>query len=248
MPSRFLLLLLPALVALNPLRPSALLAEAPPVQLSPIPISAIPDPPLPRSRPQRPGEEEGPAGANASNLPLSELQCRRALDRAGARFTEEPALHEPEEGCRIDHPVRLESLGGGVALDPPALINCPLARATVEFMHAVVVPAAKRHFDAAPATLVQMSGYVCRSRHGSDTVSEHATGNALDWGAIVLDDGETVEVREHGLDETPEQDFLDEIREAACGPFTTVLGPGTDADHADHFHFDLAERGAPYCR
>ena len=212
-----------------------------------MPISAIPDPPLPRSRPQRPGEEE-PAGASAPKMPASERRCRRALTRAGARFTEKAAVDEPEEGCRIAHPVLLESLGGGVTLDPPALLTCSMATATAEFLHDVVVPSAERHLGAAPVAVVQRSDYVCRTRHGTDTVSEHALGNALDWGAIVLEDGDIVEVREHGPDEAPRQDFLDEIREAACGPFTTVLGPGTDADHADHFHFDLAERGSPYCR
>jgi hypothetical protein len=33
------------------------------------------------------------------------------------------------------------------------------------------------------------------------------------------------------------------FRTAACGYFTTVLGPGANAAHASHFHFDLAMRG-----
>ena len=47
-----------------------------------------------------------------------------------------------------------------------------------------------------------------------------------------------------------EKKFLDAVRSAACGPFKTVLGPGTDADHATHFHFDMAARrnGATYCK
>jgi hypothetical protein len=32
------------------------------------------------------------------------------------------------------------------------------------------------------------------------------------------------------------------VRKAACGPFRTVLGPGADADHSLHFHFDLEPR------
>jgi hypothetical protein len=45
--------------------------------------------------------------------------------------------------------------------------------------------------------------------------------------------------------------FLADIRKEACGPFTTVLGPGVSA-HESHFHFDLARRGkdgrTSYCR
>ena len=37
--------------------------------------------------------------------------------------------------------------------------------------------------------------------------------------------------------------FLRAVHAAACGPFTTVIGPDGDAYHRDHFHFDLQKRG-----
>ncbi len=40
----------------------------------------------------------------------------------------------------------------------------------------------------------------------------------------------------------PDAKFLTEIRADACGPFRTVLGPGSDSYHSNHFHFDLAQR------
>ena len=36
--------------------------------------------------------------------------------------------------------------------------------------------------------------------------------------------------------------FLGKVRSAACGPFKTVLGPGSDPDHELHFHLDLEPR------
>jgi hypothetical protein len=39
-----------------------------------------------------------------------------------------------------------------------------------------------------------------------------------------------------------EAEFLTAVRKSACGPFTTVLGPGSDSYHATHFHLDLAQR------
>jgi hypothetical protein len=33
------------------------------------------------------------------------------------------------------------------------------------------------------------------------------------------------------------------LRTSACGYFTTVLGPGADAAHASHYHFDLGVHG-----
>jgi hypothetical protein len=34
------------------------------------------------------------------------------------------------------------------------------------------------------------------------------------------------------------------FRTAACGWFTTVLGPGSDAAHADHLHLDIQPHGS----
>jgi hypothetical protein len=38
------------------------------------------------------------------------------------------------------------------------------------------------------------------------------------------------------------QAFWRAVRNGACNGFATVLGPGSDAQHADHLHFDLARR------
>jgi hypothetical protein len=41
-----------------------------------------------------------------------------------------------------------------------------------------------------------------------------------------------------------EQEFLRELFVGACRYFTTVLGPGADPFHYNHFHLDLARHGA----
>lgn len=46
-----------------------------------------------------------------------------------------------------------------------------------------------------------------------------------------------------------EQRFLQRIHDAACGIFTTVLGPEANAAHHDHFHLDLQKRrSSAYCQ
>lgn len=48
---------------------------------------------------------------------------------------------------------------------------------------------------------------------------------------------------------TPELTFLRAVHAGACGIFTTVLGPETNAAHHDHMHFDLKPRRASaYCQ
>ncbi|MFL4994931.1 MAG: extensin family protein [Microvirga sp.] len=34
------------------------------------------------------------------------------------------------------------------------------------------------------------------------------------------------------------------VRMAACGWFTTILGPGSDPAHADHLHVDIQQHGS----
>jgi hypothetical protein len=38
----------------------------------------------------------------------------------------------------------------------------------------------------------------------------------------------------------------EEIAESACARFSTVLGPGSDGNHEEHIHVDLAERHGGY--
>ena len=53
-------------------------------------------------------------------------------------------------------------------------------------------------------------------------------------------DGREVAVVKGWRGAPEEQEFLREVFTGACNYFTTVLGPGADAFHYDHFHLDLA--------
>jgi len=90
---------------------------------------------------------------------------------------------------------------------------------------------------------------VCRPRASEKGISEHARGSAIDIASFVFDKGEEIGVATKPAG-SPEAKFQDSIRAAACGPFKTVLGPGTDSDHDTHFHLDIAARnnGATYCK
>jgi hypothetical protein len=88
------------------------------------------------------------------------------------------------------------------------------------------------------------SAFSCRARYDKPgTVpSEHAKGDAVDIGAFDLDDNRRIPVKEQGSD--TERNLVRALRTTACGYFTTVLGPGSDAAHAEHFHFDTGIHGA----
>ena len=103
--------------------------------------------------------------------------------------------------------------------------------------------AASRH---SPVARVEHFGaYSCRRLYGRNEGpwSEHATGNAIDIAAFVLEDGRRIGVAGDWRNDDAEAAFLHSARDAACEVFGTVLSPDYNAAHADHLHFDQAARG-----
>ncbi|WP_407067901.1 extensin family protein [Mesorhizobium sp. M8A.F.Ca.ET.213.01.1.1] len=227
---------------------------------TPKPDTTTPEPqppavaPQPTPKPADAGDEEkmlpDPRSADlpADKMPAEEVACRERLKTLGVEFEDHKAESNPEIGCSIPYPIVLKSLGKSIAIAPGTELNCPMAEAAVRFAADVIQPAAKAEFGADLKSISQASAFVCRPRHGTRKLSEHAFGNALDIASFTLSDGKTIEVGPT----PPEKDgkFLDAVRKAACGPFKTVLGPGADADHALHFHLDLEPRrhGGTFCQ
>jgi hypothetical protein len=74
-----------------------------------------------------------------------------------------------------------------------------------------------------------------------EQVNPHGKGIAIDVSAILLADRRRIAV---GHEASPQEAlFMQTMRRAGCGWFTTILGPG-EPDHADHFHFDILRHGA----
>lgn len=213
----------------------------------PLPEHMKPPPPRPAGEAASRGMPGPPAEAAA--MPEAERACRARLLGLGAGFREHPPLDEPG-GCGAGHPLTVDTLPGGVSLVPPAVMTCAMAEATALFVRDHAAPQAGAIFGSDLSAINQVSAYVCRNRRAGDRISEHARANALDWGSMDLADGTRIDITRYTRSEPRRARLIDRLRKAACGPFKTVLGPGSDPDHADHFHFDLAERrnGGTYCR
>lgn len=172
--------------------------------------------------------------------------CRAALNAAHIDVRLMPPVNDPK-GCQIDEPVELGTLPDGSVIEPPALLSCKTALAVTLFLRDSAQQQAIRILGSTIKTIRQDSAYVCRPRNGTAKLSEHAFGRAMDIGAFITRSGETLAVR--ATTDKRHAAFLDAVRKDACGTFSTVLGPGSDADHALHFHFDLAPRkGKPFCQ
>jgi hypothetical protein len=211
----------------------------------PGPVLAMVDPGA--SSPEQPAQPVRPSQP-AVPVPLSadDKACLANLRSLGVAFTEIAPI-ALGEACAVPHPLNVTALAGGIELTPAATLNCRTAEALALWVKESVAPAARRELGAVPRSIVQDSAYVCRPRNNQEgaKLSEHAHANAIDIAAVGFSGRAPVgvEARAGG---TAEARFQATIRVDSCRYFTTSLGPGTNAAHATHFHFDAAERRGGY--
>ena len=144
--------------------------------------------------------------------------------------------------CGIAKPFRVEALAQGeVSLDRTATLACPIIASTDRWLAEVVQPAAMLYLGARVVEM-RSGSYNCRTRNNQRgaRLSEHSFGNAIDIMSFQLSDGREVTVLRGWRGDGAEQGFLREVFVGACRYYTTVLGPGADPFHYDHFHLDLA--------
>ncbi|HYF57048.1 MAG TPA: extensin family protein [Salinarimonas sp.] len=219
--------------------------QGPPIPADPeaaqrAPMAEIQGPPIPaellKSAP--PSTAEGGAAA-----------CRERLARLGVAF--EPLPPISAGACGAPEPVRVKALSDALPLSAPVTMTCPVAEALARWAGEAVAPAAEAILETRLKRLAVGTGYECRGRRGdgSRKLSEHAFANAVDIMGFEFERGPAVTVAAHPDGSAPDR-FQDEVRAKACAYFTTVIGPGTDAAHANHLHLDLKvrKRGASLCQ
>ena len=164
--------------------------------------------------------------------------------------------NQPLEGagtCGMNRPLKVHAFAGGaVTLTSAATLACPIVPKTDTWLNAVVQPAAQSVLGA-QVIEIRAGSYSCRAMNngsGTSRRSEHSYGNALDVFSFRLNDGRTITVKDGWRGSPEEQNFLREVFVGACDHFSTVLGPGSDMFHYDHFHIDLARHngGKHICR
>jgi hypothetical protein len=212
--------------------------------------------PLPPPRPPELGPDRAPVAAAEGPLPDSPDDrtdvrdaCLRKLADLGAKAEFSPPLANGV--CGANSPLKLTGLPGGLEVSPPAIVTCAVAEALAQWTAGSVKTEAERHVAEPPSKILIGTSYECRSqnRQPGAKLSEHAFANAVDVMGFVFPKRPAIIIvpRE---DESPESLFQAAVRQGACAHFTTVLGPGTDAAHANHLHLDMRERkrGAKLCQ
>lgn len=172
-------------------------------------------------------------------------ECRAVLERSAVAFT---VLDPAGEGdCARPDRTRL----GDYPLTPDTPpVTCPVAVALELWRRDSVAPAARTILGSDIARIEHLGAFSCRRMYGASEGrwSEHATGNAIDIAAFVLEDGRRISVLRDWDSGDDEALFLRTVRDGACDSFATVLSPEYNAAHADHFHLDQDCRWSGVCR
>ena len=141
----------------------------------------------------------------------------------------------------------MSGLPDGVKISPPVRLTCGAAEALALWSRDVVSAAADKELGSAATRVAIGTSYECRSQNHQEgaKLSEHAYANGVDVAGFDFLKRGSVTIGKVEP-EAPEGRFADAVRKGACKYFTTVLGPGTNAEHADHLHLDMRQRNHDY--
>ena len=179
-----------------------------------------------------------------------DLPCDGELARRGLAYTpaENPMDHpdgRPDLTCNIEGPVRLNSPMHGVSYryvendaPTPMFMSCQLALAMDDL--------AAYLSELGIVEVAHIGTYNCREIAGSDSLSMHGLGLALDIASFTDADGVVYSVLDDWEDgvEPPRTEkgiLLYEVAHQMIerGLFNIVLTPEYNAAHDNHFHIDL---------
>ncbi|WP_285295641.1 extensin-like domain-containing protein [Aureimonas altamirensis] len=220
-------------------------AQPSPAYVPPEKARTQPEPSAPTTPEAAVTPEESVEAAEAL---LDAETCEGELKKRGVEFSIGDSIADGD--CGVLRPVTIQSLSTGMTVSPDTQMLCRTALALDIWVAEGVVEAARKALpDEKLASITQASTYMCRERASESRISEHSRGSAIDIASFGFKSGKSIIV-ERQEPASADDRFLADSRRAACGPFRTVLGPGTDADHDTHFHLDIAARnnGSTYCR
>lgn len=169
---------------------------------------------------------------------------RQCLAQLGAQHASFMPLADQYfgSGCSNIGTVRLSSLQGdsaSLALSNLGPVTCKMANGFAAWARYGVDRAALQILGSHVARIETYGSYNCRNVAGTNKRSGHATANAIDIAAFVLEDGRRITVQDDWNGGTAaERRFLRVVHTSACKRFGTTLGPGYNAAHSNHFHLE----------
>lgn len=209
-----------------------------------------------RKRPAKPAIESkhsspGQPSADAAKAAIDRAAaCVARLKAFGIDADAAEAPADVKAECAIDVPVRLNAVavrarsGQVVRFPAQPLMACRLAEAIGRWTGNLAAPLLAGVLHSELARIDTGPGFECRFRNRakSGKLSAHANGLAIDIAGFELANGTTIRVGSAGT--SASDAAFAALRTAACGWFTTILGPGSDAAHRRHLHLDIIKHGS----
>jgi hypothetical protein len=149
--------------------------------------------------------------------------------------------------CSVPEPVavkRLRVRDKVIEFPDAPVLDCRFADRLGQWASDLVIPVVFGGLGTELKAVRTGPGFKCRNRNhaSSGKLSAHATGLAVDVAGFALAKGDHLLVTE--ATDQAKVGVLRTLRTGACGWFTTILGPGTDAAHATHWHLDIMKHGS----
>ena len=164
--------------------------------------------------------------------------CVATLNAHGVAFQPAEMSEGGDPRCHVPAPVRVSQIEA--PFSRPVVMSCLLADRFALFEHSAVQKLAMQDLGHYVVRIDHLGAYSCRAISGrSDRLSEHAYGLAIDISGFQLSDGTIVNIERDWSQPGPHGVFLHQLARAACGYFSVVLTPDSDADHFNHFHLDI---------
>ena len=213
--------------------------------------------PVPRPKPSQPAQALDEA-APVTPAVWTETQVADALAACKTQLAGLDIAYQPiaslggPDGCGAAAPVELTRVAD-VDIVPPAKVTCSMAKQLFLWVSQSVQPEAQSRLGTRVTAIRNAASYVCRGRNNQKggKLSEHGRANALDMSGFSFGKTKDISIGD-GWGESPvigvssKGSFLEAVRSGACKQFATVLGPGSDAYHGDHFHVDAIQRKNDY--
>ena len=169
---------------------------------------------------------------------LSGAACLADLDAHAVAYSRIDLATPKDPRCVVPFPVKVRRVE--VPLARPAAMSCFLADRLDAFERGAVQKLAVAEFGSPVVRIDHLGAYSCRASTGRhDRLSEHAYGLAIDIAGFRLANGTIVSIERDWSHPGPKSAFLHQLARAACGYFSVVLTPDSNAEHFNHFHLDL---------
>jgi len=147
-------------------------------------------------------------------------QCLNTLQEKGVKFR--LLGDQGSKGCPVLNAVLVEDFENTTP-SSPFILSCPAALSLASWLNQEKIK-----------SFSHMGTLNCRKMRGSNFLSEHSFGNAIDISKI---DGISI-IGNWGTN-TEKAGRLQEVASNACEHFSNVLTPETNRAHQDHFHLDI---------